>query len=106
MEAVLLFALLAAPIAFLIVATRLRRAREARGAYTGSAPRSYAKPWDKHLRNAMLLGITGGLLVPAGLYAFSLASNVAFMVPVVIGVVLLSSAYRTWMRGVEQVPEE
>ena len=110
MEAVLLPVALAAPIAMLVVATRVRRAREARGAYAGASPRTHAKPWDKHLRNAMLLGISGVLLVPAGLYAFALLETrryaPVFMVPVIAGVVLLTSAYRTWMRGVAQVPEE
>jgi hypothetical protein len=98
-EALLLLALLATPVAFLLIAVRVRRAREAA-----------VRPWDKSFRNAMLLGVTGALLVPSGLYAFSMLETrrfaLAFMLPVVLGVVLLTSAYRTWMRGVAQVPEE
>lgn len=101
--------LLAAPIVLLFGAVRLRRARDARGAYA-AARVTAAQPWDRNLRNGMLMGITGLLLVPAGLYAFSLLQSrrwaPVFMVPVVAGVVLISAGYRAWMRGVEQVPED
>lgn len=101
--------LLVAPVALLLAAVKLRRARETRGAYM-AARTTAAQPWDRNLRNGMLMGITGLLLVPAGLYAFSLLQSrrwaPAFMVPVIAGVVLVSAGYRAWMRGVAQVPED
>lgn len=101
--------LLAAPIVLLFGAVRLRRARESR-ASAAAARVTAAQPWDRSLRNGMLMGISGLMLVPAGVYAFSLLQSRAwapvFMVPVVAGVVLLSAGYRAWMRGVAQVPED
>ena len=111
MENAILLLMLAAPVLLLAAAVRVRRAREARGTVAAPPARvTAAKPWDKTLRNAMLIGLTGLLLLPAGLYAFSLLSSrrwaPVFMVPVVAGVVMISMGYRTWMRGVSQVPDE
>ncbi len=101
--------LLVAPVVLLFGAVQLRRARDVRGSYAGARVTA-SQPWDKSLRNGMLMGITGLLLVPAGLYAFSLLESrrwaPAFMVPVIVGVVLISAGYRAWMRGVAQVPED
>ena len=101
--------MLAAPVLLIALAVRIRRAKE-RGGAVAVASVTTAKPWDKTLRNAMLLGLTGLLLFPAGLYAFALLSSrrwaPVFMLPVVLGIVLISMGYRTWMRGVSQVPEE
>jgi hypothetical protein len=111
-ETVLLGALLVAPILMLLAATRVRRAREARAATDGVKRPAFstAKPWDKSMRNAMLLACLGALLAPSGLYAFSLAAGhrgaPLFMLPVIAGVVLLARAYRVWMRGVDQIPED
>ena len=106
-ERVVLVLLLAAPFAMLLVATRLRRAREAGG---GTGAHGLARPWDKSLRNGMLLAIGGFLLAGSGLFAFSraAASPLAplFGAPVILGVVLLVAGYRTWMRGVAQVPDD
>ena len=102
--------LLVAPVVLLVGAVQLRRARDARGAYAAGPRVTAAQPWDRSLRNGMLMGITGLLLVPAGLYAFSLLQSrrwaPVFMVPVIAGVVLISAGYRAWMRGVAQVPED
>ena len=101
--------LLFVPIGMIAVAVKVRRAREARGAFAGYRPTS-AKSFDKSLRNGMLQAALGILLAPAGLYAFSLLSTrryaALFMLPVVLGIVLLVRGYRTWMQGVAQIPEE
>lgn len=112
MESLALLGLLILPIVMLLAATRLRKAREvaldARG--TPRPVSSTSKPWDKGMRNAMLIGLTGGLLVIAGLYAWSVAVHTRlaplFGLPVVLGVVLLSASYRRWMRAVAQIPED
>ena len=112
MEAFVLLALLAAPVVMLLAATRLRRARERRLDENGVVrPRSStSKSWDKGMRNAMLIGLTGALLVIAGLYAWAIAVGTrlapVFGLPIVAGVVMLSMAYRTWMRAVSQVPDD
>ena len=112
MESFALLGLLVLPIVMLVVATRLRKAREIALDATG-APRpvsSTSKPWDRGMRNAMLVGLTGALLGLAGLYAYAVAAGTRlaplFGLPVVLGVVLLSASYRRWMRAVAQIPDE
>jgi hypothetical protein len=112
METLALVALLAAPLLMLFAATRMRRAREQSLDRRG-APRpvsSTSKPWDRGMRNAMLLGLAGGLLVVAGIYAFSVAAGTRaaplFGAPVVLGVVLVASSYRMWMRAVQEIPDD
>ena len=110
-ESLALVALLAAPLVMLLAATRLRKKREhaldERGVERPKS--STTKPWDKGMRNALLLACSGALLVIAGLYAWSVAvhGRIAplFGIPVVAGVVILSTAYRTWMRAVGEIPE-
>lgn len=101
MESLALVVLLLSPIAMLAFAIRAKRARA-----SGAA----MKPWDKSFRNGMLLGLGGLLLGGSGLYAYSRAAGTSaaplFGAPVIIGVVLLVAGYRTWMRGVSQVPDE
>jgi hypothetical protein len=112
MENLALAALLVAPLVMLFAATRLRKARELsldeRGAVRPVS--STSKPWDRGMRNATLVGLSGLLLVIAGAYAFSVAAGTRaaplFGVPVVVGVVFTVSSYRMWMRAVEQIPEE
>ena len=108
MESLLLLALLVAPIAMLAVAVRVRRAREA-GGHATSGDR-VSRPWDKQLRNGMLLGIGGVLLLGSGLFAYSRAAGTSaaplFALPVIAGVVLSLTGYRTWMRGVASVPDD
>lgn len=112
MEAALLLLLLAAPVAMLLLASRLRKARERSLDASGVARpvSSTSKPWDKGMRNAMLIGLTGLLLVIAGLYAYAVAAGTRsaplFALPIIGGVVLLARAYRIWMRAVDQVPED
>lgn len=109
MESLLLLALLVAPIAMLTVAVRVRRAREAGGSHATSADR-VSRPWDKQLRNGMLLGIGGVLLLGSGLFAYSRAAGTSlaplFALPVIAGLVLTLAGYRTWMRGVSSVPDD
>ena len=104
-EKLALVALLLAPLLMLFAAARLRKSREGSSQDAGSA----SKPWDKGMRNALLFACMGALLVVAGLYAWSVAVHgklaPLFGVPVVAGAVLLSTAYRTWMRAVAEVPE-
>lgn len=100
-ENVALVLLLLSPMAMLAFAIRAKRARA-----SGTA----MKPWDKSFRNGMLLSLGGLLLGGSGLYAYSRVAGTRaaalFGVPVVLGVVLLIAGYRTWMRGVSQVPDE
>lgn len=100
-ENIALIALLLSPIAMLLIAIRAKRARESG---------TQMKPWDKSFRNGMLLGLGGLLLGGSGVFAYSRAAGTSaaplFGVPVVVGVVLLVAGYRTWMRGVSQVPDE
>lgn len=99
-ENVALVLLLLSPIAMLAFAIRAKRVRA-----SGTAMRS----WDRSFRNGMLLSLGGLLLGGSGLYAYSRAAGTSaaalFGVPVVLGVVLLVAGYRTWMRGVSQIPE-
>lgn len=101
MERLFLIGLLAAPFAMLFAAIRMRRARE-RGAA--------ARPWDRSLRNGLLLGLLGGLLLVSGLAAYARAAGSGlaplFAVPVIAGVVLAVSGYRTWMGAVEAIPDD
>ncbi|HVO29932.1 MAG TPA: hypothetical protein VMV18_04315 [bacterium] len=112
MEGLFLLLLLAAPLVMLLAATKLRKARERSLDERGVARpvSSTSKPWDKGMRNAMLLGLSGLLCVIAGLYAYSVAAGTRsaplFALPVVGGVVLLARAYRLWMRAVDQVPDD
>ena len=100
-ENLALIALLLSPIAMLLLAIRAKRSRA-----SGTA----MKPWDKSFRNGMLLSLGGVLLGGSGLYAYARAAGTSsaplFGVPVVLGVVLLIAGYRTWMRGVSQVPDD
>jgi uncharacterized membrane protein HdeD (DUF308 family) len=95
MESLLLGGLLVAPFALLFAASRLRKAREAG-----------VNPWDKSLRNGMLLAVAGFLLVPAGLVAFANSRRPLFAIPVVVGVVLLARGYRVWMSAVARIPDD
>lgn len=101
-ENVLLVLLLAAPVAMIAVAMRLKS--RGRGKYTKM------NPWDKSFRNGMLLALGGVLLTISGLYAYSRAAGTSaapvFALPVIAGVVLVVAGYRTWMRGVAQIPDE
>ena len=112
MEGLFLLALLVTPIAMLMAATRMRKKRERALDEEGVVRpvSSTSKPWDKGMRNAMLVGLTGALLMIGGVYAFSVAAGTrlapVFGAPVVLGAVLVASAYRTWMRAVGQVPED
>lgn len=107
MESLLLLALLIAPIAMLAVAVRVRRARES-GGHATSVDR-ISRPWDKQLRNGMLLGIGGVLLLGSGLFAYSRAAGTSaapfFALPVIAGIVMALAGYRTWMRGVASIPD-
>lgn len=100
-ESVVLVALLLSPIAMVAFAIRMKRAR---------AAGTVMKPWDKSFRNGMLLSLGGVLVGGSGLYAYANAAGTRaaplFGVPVVLGVVLVVAGYRTWMRGVSQVPDE
>lgn len=100
-ENVLLGLLLAAPVAMIAVAMRVKRIRGMRTAM---------KPWDKSFRNGMFFGFGGALLTISGLYAYSRAAGTGaaplFALPVIAGVVLLVAGYRTWMRGIAQIPDE
>lgn len=111
MEGLLLLALLVAPVAMLMMATRARKRRERALDERGVARpvSSTSKPWDKGMRNAMLFACAGALFVIGGLYAYSVAAGTRsaplFGLPVVLGVVLITTAYRTWMNAVSRVPE-
>jgi hypothetical protein len=112
MEKLGLLLLLALPLVMLFAATRLRRSRE-QALDSRGAPRpvsSTSRPWDRGMRNAMLVGLAGGLLVVAGIYAFSVAAGTRaaplFGAPVVLGVVLVASSYRMWMRAVAEIPDD
>jgi hypothetical protein len=100
-ENAVLVLLLLSPIAMIAYAIRMKRAR---------AAGLVMKPWDKSFRNGMLLSLGGVLLGGSGLYAYAKAAGTRsaplFGLPVVLGVVLLVAGYRTWMRGVSQVPDE
>ena len=101
-ESALLVLLLVAPFAMIGLAVRVRKAREL-------APSSTAKIWDKSFRSAMLVGLCGMLLLLAGTGAFrhsAPAVRAAFALPLIAGVVALVRAYRLWMRGVAQVPDD
>lgn len=97
-EKILLVALMLSPIAMIAIAMGLKR----------SATRM--KPWDKSFRTGMLLAFGGVILGGSGLYAYANAAGTRaaplFGLPVVLGVVLVVAGYRTWMRGVAQVPDE
>ena len=101
LESAVLVLLLLAPFAMVGVAVRVRRARERGG--------DAVPVWDKSFRNASLVGLTGLLLLLAGTGAFRHSSpgvRALFALPLIAGVVALVRAYRLWMRGVSQVPDE